>query len=192
MIVTVYEWQIINGPKYQLLLRGSGYKPKLHCSFLQHNFGPCHIFQAGMTPANTVLVLRNDDKHPVSFDVAFDNTNHWQVGMIPQVGQLFGKECCFLAHQAAAKKSYSSSSLLSGAIIHVFLFLLALQVSASPCVLAPGQTQDISITFQPSAAETYTTVMPLRVNGLYNINIMLAGTAVKATECTHAKHCFKS
>eukprot|EP00775_Hariotina_reticulata_P008964 gene8964-9139_t len=121
--------QIINGPKYQLLLRGSGYKPKLHCSFMQHDFGPCHIFQVGMTPTNTTLVLRNDDKQALSFDVAFDSTENWEI-------------------------------------------------SASPCVLGPGQTQEILVTFKPTAAQTYTTVMPLRVNGLYNINIMLGGEGV--------------
>lgn len=71
--------QIINGPKYKLSLRGSGYTPKLTFSFLSHNFGPCHVWQQGMTPASVVLGVVNQDAQPVSYDVLFDNTDNWQV-----------------------------------------------------------------------------------------------------------------
>lgn len=74
-----HSLQITNGPKYQLLLSGSGYKPKLHFSFLKHNFGPCHVWQQGMTPSSVVLTVQNQDAQPVSLDVLFDNTDNWQV-----------------------------------------------------------------------------------------------------------------
>jgi hypothetical protein len=72
--------QIINGPAYVLALNGSGYKPKLNLSFLSYDFGPCHVFQQGMTPAVAKLVIVNEDRQPVSFDAVFDNTDNWQVG----------------------------------------------------------------------------------------------------------------
>lgn len=71
--------QVINGPTYALALSGSGYKPKLNLSFLTYDFGPCHVFQQGMTPAAAKLVVVNEDKLPVSFDTVFDNTDNWQV-----------------------------------------------------------------------------------------------------------------
>lgn len=71
--------QIINGPTYVLALNGSGYKPKLNLSFLSYDFGPCHVFQQGMTAAVAKLVIVNEDKQPVSFDAVFDNTENWQV-----------------------------------------------------------------------------------------------------------------
>eukprot|EP00879_Flechtneria_rotunda_P018040 GHRR01018909.1.p1 GENE.GHRR01018909.1~~GHRR01018909.1.p1 ORF type:complete len:542 (+),score=201.99 GHRR01018909.1:696-2321(+) len=121
--------QVINGPKYQLVCSGSGYKPKLHLSFLNHDFGPCHIWQQGMTPSATTLSLQNNDTQPVSFDILFDITDNWKV-------------------------------------------------LSSPCVLAPGHSQEVPITFKPTAAQKYNAVMPVRVNGLYNVNVNLSGEGV--------------
>lgn len=50
-----------------------------------------------------------------------------------------------------------------------------LQVSSTPSVLKPGDSTEISITFVPTAAKEYTTAVPLRVMGLYDINIPLKG-----------------
>lgn len=72
--------QVINGPTYHMALNGTGYKPKLNLSFLSYDFGPCHVFQQGMTPAVAKLVIVNEDRQPVSFDAVFDNTENWQVG----------------------------------------------------------------------------------------------------------------
>lgn len=72
--------QVVNGPTYTLALNGSGYKPKLNLSFLNYDFGPCHVFQQGMVPATVKLAIVNEDKQPVSFDTVFDNTDNWQVG----------------------------------------------------------------------------------------------------------------
>jgi hypothetical protein len=63
-----------------MALNGTGYKPKLNLSFLSYDFGPCHVFQQGMTPAVAKLVIVNEDRQPVSFDAVFDNTENWQVG----------------------------------------------------------------------------------------------------------------
>lgn len=71
--------QVINGPSYTLALSGCGYKPKLNLSFLSYDFGPCHVFQQGMTPAAVRLTVVNEDSQPISFDTIFDNTDNWQV-----------------------------------------------------------------------------------------------------------------
>lgn len=71
--------QVINGPTYVLALSGSGYKPKLNLSFLSYDFGPCHIFQQGMTAAVAKLLITNEDRQPISFDAVFDNNENWQV-----------------------------------------------------------------------------------------------------------------
>jgi hypothetical protein len=42
-------------------------------------------------------------------------------------------------------------------------------------VLKPGHSTEISITFVPTAAKEYTTAMPIRIMGLYDINIPLKG-----------------
>lgn len=48
---------------------------------------------------------------------------------------------------------------------------------SGPCMhkLQPGHSQEIPVTFKPTVAQEYFTAMPIRVNGLYNININLAG-----------------
>lgn len=54
------------------------------------------------------------------------------------------------------------------------------QVTSSPTVLLPGTTADITITFIPIAAKEYVAAMPIRVMGLYDINIPLSGELHRA------------
>eukprot|EP00878_Enallax_costatus_P027844 GHUV01030012.1.p1 GENE.GHUV01030012.1~~GHUV01030012.1.p1 ORF type:complete len:171 (-),score=43.69 GHUV01030012.1:309-821(-) len=49
------------------------------------------------------------------------------------------------------------------------------QVQSSPAVLAPGHSQDMTITFKPMIAQKYDIAVPVRINGLYTINILLSG-----------------
>lgn len=51
-------------------------------------------------------------------------------------------------------------------------------MQSNPCVLGPGQNQEVVISFKPTAAEVYDAVVPVRVNGLFNINIRLLGEGV--------------
>jgi hypothetical protein len=55
--------------------------------------------------------------------------------------------------------------------------ILLLQVASNPSVLQPGHSTELSMTFIPTAAKEYTTAMPLRVMGLYDINIPFRGTS---------------
>lgn len=54
-------------------------------------------------------------------------------------------------------------------------------------MLQPGHSTELSMTFIPTAAKEYTTAMPLRVMGLYDINIPFRGTfcwgVIAATKC---------
>lgn len=59
---------MVNGPTYTLLLHGAGHKPRLDLSFTSHDFGPCPLWQPGMTQASKVLRLTNHDAQPVSVD----------------------------------------------------------------------------------------------------------------------------
>lgn len=42
-------------------------------------------------------------------------------------------------------------------------------------MLQPGKASEIDITFVPTAAKEYSAAMPLRIMGLYDINIPLKG-----------------
>lgn len=116
--------QVINGPVYALALNGSGYKPKLNLSFLSYDFGPCHVFQQGMTPAVARLVITNEDRQPVSFDAVFDYNENWQVGppahwslmassMHPKLGQ-----ACNAPSVAFSSRAHPSQ--LIGGLCNVF------------------------------------------------------------------------
>lgn len=50
------------------MCEGVGHKPRLDLSFMDANFGPTPLFQPGMTPCTRTLVLRNNDKDPISVD----------------------------------------------------------------------------------------------------------------------------
>lgn len=60
--------QIINGPRYALMLHGAGHKPRLDLSFTSHDFGCCALWQPGMTASSKVLRLTNNDTQPVAVD----------------------------------------------------------------------------------------------------------------------------
>ena len=77
--------KVTNGPRYRLKISGASYKPRLHLSFTSHDFGPCHVWQQGMSPARAALVIENRDQQPVSYDVMFDDSNVWQVASSPSV-----------------------------------------------------------------------------------------------------------
>lgn len=64
-----------------------------------------------------------------------------------------------------------------------------LQVASSPSVLLPRHSTEITITFIPTAAKEYAAAMPLRIMGLYDINIPLKGEhllAVTLCLCLHS------
>jgi hypothetical protein len=74
--------QVVNGPRYELALHGTGYRPRLRLSFQSHNFGPVHVWRPGMAPAVAVLVARNDDEQPVSFEVMYGEKEHLAVSSL--------------------------------------------------------------------------------------------------------------
>ncbi len=75
--------QVLNGPKYTLLLSGTGHKPRLDLSWFSHDFGVQPLWLPGITAASRVLKLRNDDAQPISVDPSWDATSllaaDWQV-----------------------------------------------------------------------------------------------------------------
>lgn len=71
--------QVVNGPKYQLVLHGTGYRPRLNLSFHSHDFGPVHVWRPGMEAAVAVLRAKNDDAQPVSFEVLWGDREHLAV-----------------------------------------------------------------------------------------------------------------
>lgn len=60
--------QIVSGHKYVLGLSGTGHKPHLGLSFTSHDFGPCALWQPGMTTTSQVLRLTNTDTQPIAVD----------------------------------------------------------------------------------------------------------------------------
>lgn len=54
----------------------------------------------------------------------------------------------------------------------------SITVDCPPSVLAPGASQDVSISFCPCEAEHYHAVVPVRINGLYTVKLALLGEGV--------------
>ncbi|KXZ49496.1 hypothetical protein GPECTOR_21g722 [Gonium pectorale] len=83
--------QVVNGPKYTLLLNGVGHKPRLDLSWFNHDFGLQPVWQPGMAPAVKTLRLRNDDSQPIAVDPHWDpnapSAADWQVDCGPSVLQ---------------------------------------------------------------------------------------------------------
>jgi hydrocephalus-inducing protein len=72
--------QIVNGPRYTLMLSGEGHRPRLDLSFYEKDFGPVFVSSAGGIPAaSAALVVRNGDTRDVSLHCLFQNTESFQV-----------------------------------------------------------------------------------------------------------------
>ena len=54
----------------------------------------------------------------------------------------------------------------------------SMAVDCPPSVLAPGASQDVSISFCPCGAQQYNEVVPIRINGLYTVKLALLGEGV--------------
>jgi len=75
--------QVINGPRYNFSVSGSGRKPMLAFSFTRMDFGPCFLYKQGARATQAVLRLTNEDTHDVSYDVVFDNKPYLELDASP-------------------------------------------------------------------------------------------------------------
>lgn len=68
--------QIINGPKYTLLMNGEGHKPRLDLSFYSFDFGPVYVNpDRSADPTRVLLTVRNNDSREVTLNNLFDGSN---------------------------------------------------------------------------------------------------------------------
>lgn len=51
----------------------------------------------------------------------------------------------------------------------------SLAVDCPPSVLAPGASQEVSISFSPCEARMYQEVLPININGLYTVRVSVLG-----------------
>lgn len=99
--------QILNGPKYTLLLNGVGHKPRLDLSWFNLDLGLQPIWQPGMAPAVRPLRLRNDDSQPIAVDPHWDPavSPDWEVdcsATVLQPGESHEWMVTFKPHAAVA------------------------------------------------------------------------------------------
>lgn len=79
--------------------------------------------------------------------------------------------CIFASHEAYGADTMSE-------VYHVacrYENTDSLTVDCPPSVLAPGQSQEVSISFCPCEAQHYREVVPIRINGLYTVKLVLLG-----------------
>ena len=60
-------------------LIGAGILPDLHFSFKNHNFGPCFLYQPGMSHEKTTLIITNQDIKDISIDCLYQSTPYLEV-----------------------------------------------------------------------------------------------------------------
>ncbi|KAM4722980.1 hydrocephalus-inducing protein homolog [Rhinophrynus dorsalis] len=82
--------KIENGPELRCCLRAKAVKPGINFSFIQHNFGNCFIYQAGMHTIQKTLIITNKDDKDVSLDCLYNNSAQLEVdfhsGVLPPGG----------------------------------------------------------------------------------------------------------
>ena len=66
--------QVVNGPCFVLLVRGSAEPPNVWYSHASLDFGPCFLHEEGMPAVVSELRVENRDRHPVRYVRARDNS----------------------------------------------------------------------------------------------------------------------
>ncbi|XP_069757040.1 hydrocephalus-inducing protein homolog [Narcine bancroftii] len=75
--------KIEKGPVFACVLTGSILAPNIHLSFTTYDFGPCFIYNAGMTPCQKSLTIINQQEHPVSLECLFPKSSYMDVRFQP-------------------------------------------------------------------------------------------------------------
>lgn len=71
--------KISDGPTYLCHVTGEGVKPGILFSFLQHSFGACFIYHAGMPIITKTLQISNKDSKENSIECLYENTSFLEV-----------------------------------------------------------------------------------------------------------------
>ena len=67
--------QIKNGRPFPISLIGAGILPDLHFSFKHHDFGPCFLYEPGMSHQKTTLIVTNQDIRDISIDCLYQSVS---------------------------------------------------------------------------------------------------------------------
>ncbi|KAL5255873.1 hypothetical protein ACHWQZ_G011188 [Mnemiopsis leidyi] len=77
--------EIKNGRPFPISLIGAGILPDLHFSFKHHDFGPCFLYQPGMSHQKTTLIVTNQDIRDISIDCLYQSNAFLEVTSKPCV-----------------------------------------------------------------------------------------------------------
>ncbi|XP_059507551.1 hydrocephalus-inducing protein homolog [Stegostoma tigrinum] len=75
--------KIQKGPVFACILTGYIVIPSAHLSFTKYNFGPCFIYNAGMTPSKKTLIITNKQEQAIGLDCLFPNNSYLEVKFQP-------------------------------------------------------------------------------------------------------------
>ncbi|EFJ42226.1 hypothetical protein VOLCADRAFT_67248 [Volvox carteri f. nagariensis] len=178
--------QIVNGPKYTLLLNGVGHKPRLDLSWFNHDFGLQPVWQPGMAPAVRPLRLRNDDSQPIAVDPHWDaaapGAGDWQVDCGPlvlQPGESREWVVTFKPH-AAVPAVLSLPLEING----LYTVHVEARGEGSPLRVEVANPAHRAINFGPVAASgSATRVVPVTNRGRTTVTLNLGPSAELLARC---------
>ncbi|XP_078257666.1 hydrocephalus-inducing protein homolog [Rhinoraja longicauda] len=75
--------KIHKGPVFVCALTGYTVTPSIHLSFTTYDFGPCFIYNAGMTPCKKALIITNKQDQQVSLECLFPKNSYLDVNFQP-------------------------------------------------------------------------------------------------------------
>ncbi|XP_048461536.1 hydrocephalus-inducing protein homolog [Rhincodon typus] len=75
--------KIQKGPVFACILTGYIVIPSAHLSFTKYDFGPCFIYNAGMTPSKKTLIITNKQEQAIGLDCLFPNNSYLEVKFQP-------------------------------------------------------------------------------------------------------------
>ncbi|XP_072403680.1 hydrocephalus-inducing protein homolog [Chiloscyllium punctatum] len=75
--------KIQKGPVFACVLTGYIVTPSAHLSFTRYDFGPCFIYNAGMTPSKKTLIITNKQEQAIGLHCLFPNNSYLEVKFQP-------------------------------------------------------------------------------------------------------------
>jgi hypothetical protein len=134
--------------KYLFRMEGTAKKPRLEFSFAQLDFGTCFVEEIKSSASSA------------SSSSAFGSNAH-------------NKPNCEEATRTLRIRNLEKSDNVN--IDCLFEQSAHLNVQCDLSVIAPGETLDVPIVFTPRAAQRYADVVRFDVNGLYKVDVHVAG-----------------
>jgi uncharacterized cupredoxin-like copper-binding protein len=145
---------ITYGNMYYFNISCCAYRPQLNFSWLSNSFGPSFLIKSGTS------------------DVASTNTENERIAASPTFSPTT------VVQPKTLSLVISNKEPVDILVEPLFVSDNELRSNASPMLLAPGKSEEVSFVFSPRDVKQYEWKLPFEINSLFTVTITLKGEGI--------------